>query len=245
MAFRTIAAPLRASFVATALACAPASEAEAADAAPLRTVVFSSVDAGRSGFLTLGAKRTLVGSLDESGPVALASVGAGGSPEQMGWPRLAGGAFRPAVQGSALIGYQWNLGRTFLSLFAGPEVDHDRFTSGRGVAEEGTRIGARMHGEIWMHPTDDTLVTGTAIAGSARGHLWARASAGYKVWRDVFLGPEATLYRTQDYREWRVGAHATGLQLGRFTFQLSTGWRVEDTSRRGGAYGALSVHVKM
>jgi hypothetical protein len=102
-----------------------------------------------------------------------------------------------------------------------------------------------VHGEIWMHPTDDTLVTGTAIAGTARGHLWARSSAGYKVWRDVFVGPEASLYRTDGYREWRVGAHATGLQLGRFTFRLSTGWRREESSPKGGAYGGLSVHVKM
>jgi hypothetical protein len=212
---------------------------------PPRTVAFGSVDAGSSGFATIGAKRTLVGTLDESGPVALASFGAGGSPEQMGLPRLGEAAFRPAVQGSALIGYQWALGRTFLSLFAGPEVDHDRFSSASGLTREATRIGGRVHGEIWMHPTDDTLVTGTAIGGSARGHLWARASGGYKVWRDVFIGPEATLYRTDAYREWRVGAHATGLQLGRFTFRLSTGWRVEESSTRRGAYGALSVHVKM
>ena len=82
-------------------------------------------------------------------------------------------------------------------------------------------------------------------AGTARGHLWTRASAGYKVWRDVFVGPEASLYRTEDYREWRVGAHATGLQLGRFTFRLSTGWRRDESSPKGGPYGGLSVHVKM
>jgi hypothetical protein len=208
-------------------------------------VFFASVDAGSSGFGTLGAKRTVLGTLDESGPVALASVGAGGSPEQMGIQRLGDAAFRPVVQASALVGYQWALGRTFLSLFAGPELDRDRFPHRDGLTREASRIGARLHGEIWMHPTDDTLVTGTAIGGSARGHLWARASGGYKVWRDVFIGPEATLYRTDSYREWRLGAHATGLQLGHFTLRLSTGWRVDDASRRGGAYGGLSVHVKM
>jgi hypothetical protein len=234
--------------VITALAVVAQSPAGAEDskvAAPPRTVLFASIDAGSSGFLTLGGKRTLVGTLDESGPVALASVGAGGSPEQMGLPGVGDTPFRPTLQASGLLGYQWALGRTFLSLFAGPELDRDRFASTGGLAREATRIGARVHGEIWMHPTDETLLTGTAIAGSARGHLWARASGGYKVWRDVFIGPEATLYRTETYREWRIGAHATGLQLGRFTLRLSTGWRVDETSARGGAYGAVSVHVKM
>ena len=248
MAFGTILTCPKTGAVLTALALAATPPAWADDrkaAAPQRTVLFSSADAGSSGFLTVGAKRTLAGSLDESGPVALASIGAGGSPERMGLPGLGDAAFRPAVQASALAGYQWALGRTFLSLFAGPELDRDRFPSPGGPAREATRVGARVHGEIWMHPTDETLVNGTAIAGTARGHLWTRASAGYKVWRDVFVGPEASLYRTEDYREWRVGAHATGVQLGRFTFRLSTGWRRDESSPKGGPYGGLSVHVKM
>jgi hypothetical protein len=248
VAFGTILPSRRAGAAAATLAFAIVSPVGAEDAKlvpPRRTVFFGSVDAGNSGFVAVGAKRTLVGSIDESGPVALASVGGGGSPEQMGWPRVGETAFRPAVQGSALLGYQWALGRVFLSLFAGPELDRDRFSSPRGLTRDETRIGARVHGEVWMHPTDDTLVTGTAIGGSARGHLWARASGGYKVWRDVFIGPEASLYRTDRYREWRVGAHATGVQLGRFTLRLSTGWRKEESSPRGGAYGGLSVHVKM
>ena len=168
MAFGTILTPRQTASVVTALALAatsPAGADERTGAAPQRTVLFSSADAGSSGFLTVGAKRTLAGSLDESGSVALASIGAGGSPERMGLPGLGDAAFRPAVQASALAGYQWALGRTFLSLFAGPELDRDRFSSAGGLTRETTRIGARVHGEVWMHPTDETLVTGTAIAG--------------------------------------------------------------------------------
>lgn len=248
MAFGTIFNPRMACAAITGFAVAvqfPATAEDSKVAPSPRTVLFASLDAGSSGFLTFGGKRTLVGTLDESGPVALASIGAGGSPEQVGSPAIGDAPFRPVMQASGLLGYQWALGRAFLSLFAGPELDRDRFASTSGPAREETRIGARVHGEIWMHPTDDTLLTGTAIAGSARGHLWARASGGYKVWRDVFIGPEATVYRTETYREWRIGAHATGLELGRFTLRLSTGWRADETSARGGPYGALSVHVKM
>ncbi len=50
---------------------------------------------------------------------------------------------------------------------------------------------------------------------------------------------------TETYREWRVGAHVTGLQLGRFTFGLSGGWRGEDDSPYHGAYVNISGYIRM
>src|SRR5215207_7010941 len=46
----------------------------------LKTVLFGSLDAGRSSFITLGAKQTLSGPLARSGFVSLAAVGYGGPP---------------------------------------------------------------------------------------------------------------------------------------------------------------------
>ena len=240
MGRRRIVATWGTAVAALAAGAVPVARAEEPARAPPRTVLFASFDAGNSGFASIGAKRALSGSLDERGPVAMATVGAGGSPDGADF-----GRFQPTVQGSALLGYQWALGRTFLSLFAGAEVDRDRFARQGAPAREETRLGARLQGEVWMHPTDATLLTATAIGGTARRHLWARASAGYKVWEGVFVGPEATHYRTDTYREWRLGLHATGIRLGAFTFRLSGGWRREDDERRPGAYGGVSVHVKM
>src|SRR4051794_36031478 len=50
----------------------------------LKTVLFGSLDAGRSTFLTVGAKQTFTGPLDRSGLVSLVTVGYGGSPGQAG-----------------------------------------------------------------------------------------------------------------------------------------------------------------
>jgi hypothetical protein len=50
---------------------------------------------------------------------------------------------------------------------------------------------------------------------------------------------------SETYREWRVGAHVTGLQLGRLIFGLSGGWRSEEDSPHRGAYVNVSAYVRM
>jgi hypothetical protein len=153
---------------------------------------------------------------------------------------------RPTVQASAMIGYQWTLDRVFVAGFIGPEVDAQQpVTIGEIPRLSHPRLGLRIQGELWAHPTENTLLTATVVAGTARGHLWGRTAFGYRIWNDVFIGPEASLSMTETYREWRVGAHVTGLQLGRFTFGLSGGWRGEDDSPHHGAYVNILGYVRM
>jgi len=90
------------------------------------------------------------------------------------------------------------------------------------------------------------LIAATVVAGTARNnHLWGRTAFGYRVWSDVFIGPEVSLSMSEAYREWRIGAHVTGLQLGRFTFSLSGGWRSEEDSPHRGAYVNVSGYIRM
>jgi hypothetical protein len=145
-----------------------------------------------------------------------------------------------------MIGYQWTLDRVFVAGFIGPEVDAQQpVTIGEIPRLSHPRLGLRIQGELWAHPTENTLLTATVVAGTARGHLWGRTAFGYRIWSDVFIGPEASLSMTETYREWRVGAHVTGLQLGRFTFGLSGGWRGEDDSPHHGAYVNILGYVRM
>lgn len=235
--------------VALVLGCAnPAGAEESRERQDLRTVLFGSLDGGSSSFGSLGMKRTLSGSLDTSGPVALLSAGFGSRGERAE-PAHAGGSapIRYAADGSALLGYQWALDRVFLTALAGPEFNLGEETGVRGPRTPGPapKFGARIHGEVWAHPSETTLLTATAIAGTARGHVWTRLSAGWQAWGRTFIGPEAALYRTESYRELRLGAHATGLEVGRFRLRLSAGWRFEAEARPRGAYFALSGHVEM
>ena len=229
-----------------ALAAALPAPARAQDAAELRTVLFGSLEAGRSSFANVGAKHALGGPLDRSGPALMAVAGYGGRFERDPAAPGAPLAFRHAAQGSALLGYQHMLGWGALAAFVGPEIDHETFAHDRANGgESGPKFGARLHGEAWLHPSPDTLVTATLIAGSARPSLWSRGSLGYRLWRDVFVGPEASAYAADRYREWRVGVHATGLALGRTSLRVSAGWREDSETRRGGAYLGLAGHVAL
>jgi hypothetical protein len=102
----------------------------------------------------------------------------------------------------------------------------------------------RGHAELWAHPTPETLATATVIAGSARAHLWSRVSGGYAFWPGVFLGPEAAFYARDDYREWRLGAHVTGLTWGRLNIRFSGGL-LQSNDDRTGAYFGLTGYIRM
>jgi hypothetical protein len=204
----------------------------------LDTVLFGSLDAGRTGYASAGFKRTWFGPLDKDGLATLAAIGYGGAPERVDAFGQTG--FRHKASASALIGYQWFRGPMVLAGFVGPELDYEQEPAGAAARP---RFGARAQAEFWAHPTPSTLVTVTAIAGSARGHLWTRASAGYAVWERVFVGPEAAFYGTSDYREWRFGAHVTGLRLWGVTLRLSGG--VGEFDGKTGGYVGLSGYIRM
>jgi hypothetical protein len=188
-----------------------------------RTVFFAGLDAGHSRYGHAGFKHALAGPLDAEGFLAMAIAGAGG---RRGEGRHA--------QAAVLVGYQWVLPRWHLAAFAGPELERD----GR------VRAGLRVQGEVWARPLDDTLLTLTVIAGSAQPQAWARLSAGYRLWADVHVGPEASYKREPDWREARLGLHVTGLELAGATWRVSAG-RSFVGSGRDGFYLALSGHVRL
>jgi hypothetical protein len=211
-----------------------------------RTVLFGSLDAGRSVFMSGGAKQSLVGSLDRSGFMALEVTGFGLTQERL---RTDGGdlpVLRFTHQTAVTPGYQWNLGALHLGAYAGPELHQEQVTyGGRALRFSKPRLGIRGQVDLWAHPSADTLVTGTLISGSTRASLWGRASAGLRVTDGLFAGPEVTFYVTPTYSEVRWGAHVTGLRLWILTFRASAGWMQDDAHRRGSPYLGLSVWMRL
>jgi Cellulose biosynthesis protein BcsS len=247
-AFRSIklAALVAAASIVFPMLQATAGEQSDGQAQDLRTVLFGSLDTGHSTFGTVGVKRTLRGSLDQSGPLGMASLGYGGTIERVEFQPEGARMIRHAVHASALLGYQWVGDGIVVAALAGPEIEGERFSRHAPPRATEPHLGARLHGEIWAHPTPNTLATATVIAGTARtAHVWGRASAGYAVWDGIFLGPEASVYMTETYRELRLGAHVTGLTLGGMSLRFSGGWRGEDETRHHGAYVGLSAHIRM
>ena len=229
-------------WAAVALGATAAGGAARAEDDAVRTILFGSLDAGRSTFVTAGAKLA-VDRADRDGIVALASLGGGYRFERgpVGMALNAPTITRTTWIASAVAGYQIVRGWGAVAAFVGPEASVQALSGGSAAGALPVRYGLRLHGEAWIRPTDATLATGTLILGSTRTSAYARASWGYRLW-GAYLGPEATLYAdATGYRKWGVGLHATDFALGRVGLRVSIGCEGE-TGRRGlGAYGALAA----
>lgn len=207
--------------------CAAAKGASAQDHAS-SSVIFGSLDAAPSAFATAGVKVGL-NRIDREGLAVLLSGGGGFRSE-----RLSFGGSRPSPiltrwtgAGAAVVGYQWFRDWGVMALFAGPESAIEALSGGGVLRTLPTRLGLRLHAELWARPSAETLLTGTAIAGSARGDLWARLSYGVRI-RGTYFGPEAAVYTDgTGYEKWSVGLHATDLPLGDIRLRLSAGYLTE------------------
>ncbi len=230
----------------------------------VRTVLFGSLDAGRSTFVSAGAKVAPDG-MDRDGFVALATVGYGMRTERDWWgdPRAAAGLRPPrtqrhTVQAGAVAGWQWMHEWGVVALFAGPELAFEVLDSPGTKRLPAPRLGARVQAELWARPSEATLVTATLIAGTARGSVWGRVSWGMRMpglrgmgLGAAYLGPEAALYADlTGYRKWSLGLHATDIALpaaisADLRLRVSAGWVYEEQIRRPGAYGTLAAWLPL
>jgi hypothetical protein len=154
-------------------------------------------------------------------------------------------ATRFSSQASLLAGYQWTRGIYFAAL-AGPELTQKQLSVGNRVYRiSEPRLGVRPQLELWAHPSRDTLVTGSLVGSSSLGSLWARVSAGYRLWASAFAGPEVTVYATRTYQETRWGGHLTGAALGILQMRISAGWMTTNDGQRGSPYLGLTGWVRM
>jgi hypothetical protein len=211
-----------------------------------RTVLFGSMDAGRSVFASAGAKQTLTGPLDRTGFVAMEATGFGLTQERF----RSGGVDLPARrlvhQAGLLAGYQWASNGLFVAGLAGIEGHREQvLVADRIYRHAEPRLGIRGQVEVWAHPTASTLLTTTLVAGSTRSSLWGRASAGLRLFSNLFVGPEATVYVTPTYRELRLGGHVTGVSLGLVQLRLSGGWMMDDAHGHGAPYGGLTAWIRL
>lgn len=139
-----------------------AAEDELGERSPVSMVIFASLEAGPAKrFVSLGTKKALTGGLDGSGIRTLIKLGGAQETPTGAWAR--GRLYKTEAQ--ALLGYEWRLGDSFVSLYAGPDYEQDIRVCGCAVAVT-TRLGLRLQGDLWATPTPETMLQAGAYVST-------------------------------------------------------------------------------
>lgn len=204
---------------------------------PWSSVLFGSLEAGPTKtFVSAGMKTALWSGLSSSGFRTMLKIG--GAQEQARRQRPHGLAYKSEAQ--ALIGYEWRVSDTFLALYAGSDYEGEQREEPHGTVTTG-RYGARLQGDLWMTPTEGTMLQASAYASTLDGRLWGRIAPGWRLSQGFHLGPEIEAYRGRDYHKLRLGLHLTGLQFLGLTWRVSGGWQ-RTSDHPSQAYATLGVH---
>lgn len=202
------------------------------------TVFFGSLEAGPSkSFASYGLKRAIgADGLDASGFRLMNTLGV--TRERASSVRPYGRGYK--LEAQTLLGYEWQLGSAFLSLYAGPdfEAEYRELWHGYyGIA----RFGTRLHADLWATPSGTTMAQVSAYASTLDHRVWGRIALGHKLGAGLYLGPEVEFYRQTDYHKLRSGVHLTGQRLFGANWRLSAGWQDASNSAPG-AYATLGLH---
>lgn len=241
----TLACPARAEETdAAAEAEQDKAQEETPSRSPLSSVIFASLEAGPTKtFAAIGWKRALTGSLSTSGFRSLIKVG--GSKEFASRTPPHGFAYKSEAQ--ALLGYEWRIGETFLSLYVGSDYETEqRSLPGRPFMR--SVYGARLQGDLWTVPLPNTILQASAYVSTVDRRIWGRVAGGMLLpqemrpsWLEgVHLGPEAEVFRQSGYIKLRLGLHATGLKLFGLSWRVSAG--LQHAAGGSEVYGTLGLH---
>ena len=145
--------------------------------------------------------------------------------------------------GALLAGYQWTSPRSTLSAFGGVDLRDSNFSGvATGLPQAGLREGFKGVVEYYANPSDHSMLFAYAAYSTIYNAYYARAKLGVLQVAQAYIGPEVAFLGDDFYRQWRIGAHLTGYQLGAFQFGLSAGY-LSDKDGKGGAYGSLDVRA--
>jgi hypothetical protein len=107
----------------------------------------------------------------------------------------------------------------------------------------GTRWGAKFAVDGEWKPIDWASVALTGSYSTANSSWWSRVRPGYRIFEEIYVGPEAGYQGNEFYRQWRVGAHVRGITLGPVELSLATGY-MNDSTVHEGVYGTLDASVR-
>lgn len=144
--------------------------------------------------------------------------------------------------GSLLPGWRFSRNGFVVTAYAGYDFqDHRLFPDDPSASRRGGYSGVRAALELWYQPNASTMFAADASISSAGRSYSVRAAPGWRVANWFYLGPEFQAFAAGDnYRQYRAGAHMTGLRVGEIEWNAGLGWAF-DSDDRNGPYGKLGV----
>jgi hypothetical protein len=92
----------------------------------------------------------------------------------------------------------------------------------------GSETGFKVQGDLWVNPTQRTLVYALASYSTAFNTYYSVGRLGYDfLGNGVFFGPEVGGLGNDRTDQFRVGAHLTNIKLGPAKVTLTGGWMRE------------------
>ncbi|MPZ40993.1 MAG: cellulose biosynthesis protein BcsS [Rhizobiales bacterium] len=146
------------------------------------------------------------------------------------------------VSTDALIGWSNVFTNGAVTLSVGANFQHHRVRpSDPSNPVVGSKAGVKVQGDIWINPTEQTLIYGLASYSTAFDTYYAIGRFGYDFMKtELFIGPEVAALGNDRTDQQRVGVHLTGLRIGNGKVTLSGGWMHERGEGDGG-YASGSI----
>ena len=177
--------------------------------------------------------------MDKSG-LRVSAFGLGGDYHYHGDP---GETFRGRfVSADALIGWShvFNNGAATLQVGANYQ-DHRIRPTDPSNSVVGAKTGFKVQGDVWVNPTERTLVYLLGSYSTAFDTYYAIGRLGYDViGSGVFFGPEVGGLGNDRTDQFRVGSHLTGVAVGAAKLGVSGGW-MRERGEAGGWYATANL----
>lgn len=144
---------------------------------------------------------------------------------------------------AALAGYAWVWPEAVFSAFVGLNLRRNELLQlDAGVPSDRTEVGLKTALDYYARPTVGTMVHATGSYSTTFNAYYGRVRGGIAAFAGGYVGPEFALLGDDYYRQWRVGAHLSGMQFGPVQFGLSAGY-LHDHAQKGGLYTTVDMRT--
>ncbi len=202
----------------------------------------TSVTSNSSAFGSVTGTIAAAGTLTQSGPRVRIDGTAGtySYPGQGVAQRVTG----YQQEGAGLLGYEWIWADAALAGYVGFNVRSNQLSiADPGNPVVGTGVGLKIAANFYATPTDRTMVSAYGSYSTKFNAYYSRVRAGYMVADGVYLGPEALFLGDDFFRQYRIGAHLTGVRFGPVAMSVAAGF-VQDRIQGSGYYSSLEARMQ-